>query len=97
MSDDVKRLADQPDWDRLARETLYSRDDWIAAAMYLGDLDWRTLWPSVEAFVHGAGFSPIGAARAVRGTLSQPSLLPGQSPTARPASPPPAAEMGGEG
>lgn len=59
----------QPDWDRLGRETLYSKHDWIAAAMHLGDLDWRALWPSVETLAHASGYAPIVAARMVRESL----------------------------
>ena len=58
---------EQPDWDRLARETPYSRDAWIAAAQYLGDMDdWLKLWPHVENLARDMPCSPMWAASALR-------------------------------
>lgn len=57
----------QPDWDRLARETPFGRDEWIAAAQYLGDLpNWRFLFRTVESTVLALGCSPLSAAPMVR-------------------------------
>lgn len=61
----------EPDWDSLACETVFSRGQWIAAGMYLGDMpDWLDLWPHVERLVKDSGCTPLWAASALRRAAS---------------------------
>ena len=62
MCTDCVLASDAPDFDQLARETLYPRAEWVQAWRDSGGQDWQT----IAALVEG-GYTPAAAVALVCG------------------------------